>query len=248
MIYIATHKLFEVPRINGYIPLQVGAYKSNIEGYLHDDTCDNISVKNPNYCELTGLYWIWKNTADDFKGMVHYRRYFTQSLLGDKILRIDEIKELLKEYEMIVPYSIKHKGKTVRQQYSNSGFEKDIDTVEKVLLEMYPQYEKAFFDVMNGDRTYFYNMLVARKEVFDNYCKWLFSVLFQVEQRVDLTGYTDYQKRIFGFLSERLLTVYVIHNDIKVIEMGVDGKAYNQDVVHKVYRGLKRKIMYFTRN
>ena len=82
MIYIAAHKEFDVPRLENYVPLQVGAEGKEDLGFLRDNTGDNISVKNPNFCELTGLYWIWKNTNDEYKGVVHYRGYFCKSNLS----------------------------------------------------------------------------------------------------------------------------------------------------------------------
>ena len=68
MIYIATHKKFNVPNLNGYCALQVGAEGKEKYGYLRDNIGNHISGKNANYCELTGLYWIWKNTDDSYKG------------------------------------------------------------------------------------------------------------------------------------------------------------------------------------
>ena len=84
MIYIAAHKKFNVPQLDNYAVLQVGAQGKENLGYLQDNTGDNISYKNPNFCELTGLYWIWKNCDDEYKGLVHYRRYFGKSNLSSK--------------------------------------------------------------------------------------------------------------------------------------------------------------------
>ena len=75
-IYIAAHKKTELPQKDGYIPLQVGAALHDDLGYLKDDVGDNISSKNPNFCELTGLYYIWKNEKADIVGLSHYRRFF----------------------------------------------------------------------------------------------------------------------------------------------------------------------------
>ena len=66
MIYIAAHKKFNVPQLDNYAVLQVGAQGKENLGYLQDNTGDNISYKNPNFCELTGLYWIWKNCDDEY--------------------------------------------------------------------------------------------------------------------------------------------------------------------------------------
>lgn len=95
MIYIATHKKFNVPNLNGYCALQVGAEGKEKYGYLRDNIGNHISGKNANYCELTGLYWIWKNTDDSYKGLVHYRRYFGRNNLSNKISDICSYEYLL---------------------------------------------------------------------------------------------------------------------------------------------------------
>ena len=93
-IFIATHKKFDVPMSKYHVPLHVGREGKEDLGYLGDNTGDNISLKNPNYCELTGLYWIWKNVKDvDYIGLCHYRRYFL------KVRLVDDIKNLYKKIE-----------------------------------------------------------------------------------------------------------------------------------------------------
>ena len=76
-ILVAAHKTYWMPEDPVYFPLHVGAEGKADLGYVKDNSGDNISVKNPNFCELTGLYWAWKNLEADYVGLVHYRRYFT---------------------------------------------------------------------------------------------------------------------------------------------------------------------------
>ena len=78
-IFIIAHKECELPEIEGYVPLAVGSVgKEFPDNYLRDDKGDNISRKNDSYCELTGLYWLWRNCCKDYIGLVHYRRYFVK--------------------------------------------------------------------------------------------------------------------------------------------------------------------------
>ena len=186
MIYIATHKKFDTPKFENYIPLQVGAEGKEALGYLKDNTGDNISKMNPNFCELTGLYWIWKNCDDEYKGLVHYRRYFGKNNLSSKISDIytyNELIEMLKNADVILPY-VEHfkentKEEILRECCTSEIFEK----MENIIREKYPEYIKAFRDYFSQNKTVLFNMLFCRKELFDSYCEWLFDVLFALEKK-----------------------------------------------------------------
>lgn len=246
MIYIATHKKFNVPNEPGYIPIQVGTEGKTKLGYLVDNTGDNISVKNANYCELTGLYWIWKNTSDDYKGLVHYRRYFSNSLKANEILKERYILRALKKFDVILPFRYTMDKSLIDDYCEISGFKKDLESVREIILSKYPNYLNTYDNTMNNNKIYFYNMIIARKNVFDNYCEWLFSILFELEKKVDLLGYNDYQKRIYGFLSERLLNVYFDYNNYKVFECGVINTEEDWGTWKKIRTALKRVLIFRT--
>lgn len=235
MIYIITHKKFD-PYFQDpfhYKTLQVGNACAPIEEYLHDSTGDNISFKNPNYCELTGLYWMWKNdkeSPNDITGLVHYRRYFTNKL-GDflytyfnikpRILKWNVINNKLKSYDAIMPTKDKIFN-TVRGNYTNAHGDEDLDLCREAIEESHPEYLYAFDNVMNAHAYYYANMIICKKQLLDQYCEWLFSVMDVLEHKIDLNKYKDaYQRRVFGFLSERLLQVYVEKNQLKVKEFPV---------------------------
>ena len=85
VMIVAAHKAYRMPEDPMYLPLHVGKAGKSLElGFQGDDTGDNISEKNPEYCELTGLYWAWKNLDADYIGLSHYRRYFRGKRGGDK--------------------------------------------------------------------------------------------------------------------------------------------------------------------
>ena len=75
-IIVATHKPYEMPIDKMYMPIHVGAEGKDNIGFQRDDCGINISDKNYSFCELTGLYWAWKNIEFDYLGLVHYRRHF----------------------------------------------------------------------------------------------------------------------------------------------------------------------------
>lgn len=240
MIYIATHKRIDVPRVKGYAPLQVGAALREDFGYVKDNTGDNISEKNKNYCELTGLYWLWKNTSDDYVGLIHYRRYFCCSLSSKKMMSERFVKGRLKKFDIIVPRTYPLYA-SVEDQYLECGFKKDLDITGDVIKELYPEYYSDYVNVLKGTKIYFCNMFVAGRKVFDGYCKWLFDILFTLERRVDITGYTDFQQRIYGFISERLLAVYIIHNKLKAREVHLIKKGDKTKFPHSIKVAVKRK-------
>lgn len=224
MIYICTHKAFPVPDLEGYIPIRVGAAKPEIPGSCSDDTGDNIAEKNPNFCELTALYWIWKNTDDPFKGLVHYRRYFGKSNLSssrEKIFRYPELEEMIGAADIILPY-VEHFKQNAKEEILISCCTPEIFAeLRNVVKEETPEYLEDFDEFWSGNRSVLFNMMFSGKQVFDDYCSWLFRILFELEARIDISGFDSYRARIFGFLSERLLTVWVRHNRLKTIHLPV---------------------------
>lgn len=224
-IYVMAHKAFECPKDPVYIPMQVGAALHDDLGYLSDSTKDNISVKNPNFCELTGLYWVWKNDyKSDYVGLCHYRRYFLDT--NNNPISGDEFNRFFKNCEanglnvmVTSPKAIAMEGATVMDFYEGSGHNK-IDLIEarNSIERLTPEYLSYFDRVINGNATYFANMLVGKKSTVDDYCRWLFTILFDLEKNLDITGYDDYNKRVFGFVSERLLMVWLLKNKVTVQE------------------------------
>ena len=130
-IILVTHKEYDFPNAKYYIPIQVGkalsSHKLNIQG---DDVGDNISIKNSSFCELTALYWVWKNNFigdSDYVGFVHYRRYFSgeRERLGDKRISSDEeFFAVLKKYDCIVPKKRKYYIETIYNHYKNAHLAK----------------------------------------------------------------------------------------------------------------------------
>ena len=215
-IFTITHVPFTPPTDPIYVPLQVGRINHPDYGYLGDDTGDNISAKNPYYSELTGLYWIWKNKADsDYLGLCHYRRYFLND--SGELMQESEYESILSEYDVMVSQSRlgAYDYKTI---YSRSHDIRNLELTEEVIRELYPDYITTFQEVIADNRCYVGNLFVAPKELFCSYCEWLFSIFFAMEDRIDTSGYDDYHKRLFGFLSEQLLIVWIKHNHLSYYE------------------------------
>ena len=218
-----------------YLPIHVGKSTSkqnlNITG---DDTGDNISSKNSSYCELTGMYWAWKNLKNiDYIGLCHYRRYFdfnNSSTIGyfNKELNTlyfstfnfnvpDKLKSELKNGCIVLPKTESLKL-SLYTEYCLFHISEDLRTLEKIIENNCEEkYVIAFEKVIyNNNEIYPCNMFLLNWEEFDKYCNWLFSILEKVEKLINIDDYDSYQKRIFGFMAERLLNIYVVANNLNI--------------------------------
>lgn len=215
-IFAITHVPFTPPEDDIYIPLQVGHSLHKDYGYLGDDTGDNISDRNPYYSELTGLYWIWKNYTDtDYLGLCHYRRYFLNAHGG--LMSETDYMEILSRYDVIVsrPRISEYDYRTV---YARSHDIRNLDMTGEIIRNLYPDYYPVFQTVISDHRCYIGNLFVASRAHFYSYCEWIFPIFFALEKQIDVTCYDDYHKRVFGFLSEQLLIVWVRKNNLTYYE------------------------------
>lgn len=245
---VATHKKYWMPKDEVYLPIHVGKEGKQDLGYIGDNTGDNISIKNPNYCELTAIYWAWKNLKADYIGLVHYRRYFTkhnfrncEKKKQDILLRSD-FENILKDVDIIVPDKRKYYIETNRSHYNHAHYEKDLDETENIIKEIYPDYSIAFEKVMSRTWAHMFNMFVMRKDYFDEYCEWLFTILFELEKRIDISNYTVTEARVFGFVSELLLDVWLETKEIKYKEVNVSFME-KQNWLKKGEAFLRRKFI-----
>lgn len=218
-IFTMTHKKFEQPKDPIYMPLHVGRAGGEDYGYAGDDTGDNISEKNCYYGELTGMYWVWKNVrTTDYVGICHYRRYFCTE--EGRIFSEKDYLSILKEYDIITSKKLKLNF-SYFDGYAGDYNIFDLVTTGEAIRQMYPEYYDAFERLVHGNGTYFGNMLVTSKELYDEYSAWLFSIFAEVEKKIDASGYDDYHKRVYGFISEFLLLVWVEVKGLKVYECKV---------------------------
>ncbi len=241
-ILVATHKPYWMPEDGIYLPMQVG-FADDL-GFTRDNTGDNISSKNKNYCELTALYWAWKNLEADYIGLAHYRRHFTLKKGSDKHelpITGKELEPLLKDYDVILPRKRYYYIETSYSQYVHAHHKEDLDLTEKILCEKYPEYLDAYKEVMGKTSGHRFNMFIMKKDVFDGYCSWLFDILFELEKRLDISTYSTNDARVFGFVGERLLDVWITRNKITYKEIPYVFME-NQNWIKKGGAFVKRKF------
>lgn len=191
-IYVVSHKDIRMPEGNIYIPVQVGPAKDDFSGFVRDNTGENISEKNPNYCELTAQYWAWKNRKADVKGLVHYRRLFSKGkrMLGaslekkyENVLDEKTLVDVMKKHDAILPKKRNYYIETLWSHYEHSHKIEGLEETRKVIAEKYPDYLMKFDEVMKRRSAHMFNMIIAKDKVFSAYSEWLFDVLGEVEKR-----------------------------------------------------------------
>lgn len=215
LIVVATHKKYEMPNDKMYCPLQMGADISHADlGYARDNQGENISVKNSSFCELTGLYWAWKNIQTDYLGLVHYRRYFSlqkREKSFDKVLALREAENLFQKYKIILPRRQKYYIETLYSHYKHTHYVVTLDTAFAILSEMQPDYVQDYKRAVRRRSGYMFNMFIMPKVLSDEYCEWLFPILFELENKIGELQLSTYQGRFYGRVSEILFNVWIAH-------------------------------------
>lgn len=254
-IFIAYHKPNRLFKNKILIPIHVGREHYIMQNYKNqqdindkkwllkhtvgDNTGDNISLKNPNYCELTALYWIWKNTKSDYVGLFHYRRLLKLTEKGLNYTET-EIKQLFNKYDIILPKKFCCEY-PMKEHYYKDHRQKDFDTTINILKQKYPNYTTDIENTIHNKSFYTCNIFISKKAWADKYCNWLFDILFEVDKNIDIPN-DPYQKRVFGFLSERLFNIYIAHeirtNNLKFLEVpviNVSSDGFNSKILQNIF-------------
>lgn len=264
-ILVCCHKKCEIPNNDVFLPIQVGASISDIDlGMQRDDlvssqACDNISSKNKSYCELTAVYWAWKNIKKlypdlEYIGLNHYRRYFCfdkTDVFEDVIVEsLSELKNYKLDFVRLSNWLLNKKAIVAKERiypfplfvdYCICHISSDIKLLRKIVHDLCPDYDESFYRViMRGNELSHYNMFVMDWNSFDSYCKWLFPILAEVERLINIENYSASQKRIFGYMAERLFNVWLFKNEVKLKKLNV----YKYDDTKPVKNPLAKRIFY----
>lgn len=230
-LFMVYHK--DSPRLDAYpfVPIQVGP-APDIPGIEYrDDFNDSIAAKNPNFCELTAQYWIWKNVKADYVGLMHYRRLIPFNGCSDWTFtdfspvtcrrfgwNAESVEKLLAKYDILMPPNdwVFPPGEPyhIMTPYEFHCYEHrkgDIDAALAAIRDVTPEFaDYADRALCKSHHECFGNICVMRKDLFDAYSEWLFKVLFEVERRIEIPANKE-EARLFGFLSERLVMVWLLY-------------------------------------
>ncbi|MCX2717306.1 DUF4422 domain-containing protein [Helicobacter sp. MIT 21-1697] len=191
-----------------------------------------MSTLNPYFCELTAMYWAWKNLEADYYGLFHYRRVFDftpntffwrlksafvpkSRVIAKYHLDSAFITSYLQTHhiDIIIPKPLSLRpDRNAYEAFAKGGHNiKDLDKAIAYIKETYPYMSDSITATLftNGAKMCYWNMAIWRKEIFFAYCEWLFDVFFAVQKQIDYISYDAYQSRIFGFLGERLFNVWL---------------------------------------
>lgn len=218
-IIIATHKKYEMPKDDMYLPLHVGAEGKVDEnnrpldlGYQKDNTGENISELNASYCELTGLYWAWKNLDEDFIGLSHYRRHFCIKKSKrdfENVLSYKEIEPYLDSIRAFVPQKRKYYIESLYSHYAHTHYAEHLDVVREIIQKDYPSYLKSFDKIVKQTSGYMFNMMIMQRDLLDDYCTWLFDILFKAGEKINVGNENAFQGRFYGRISEIIFNVWL---------------------------------------
>ena len=236
-IIIAAHKQYQMPTDEMYLPLQVGASGKQSIGYQRDDDGENISYLNPGFCELTGLYWAWKNLSSEYLGLVQYRRYFSfhphQKDKWSAVLKQSEIEKYFGKIKIFVPQKRIYYIETLYSHYAHTHYASQLDETKKIIAQIYPDYLESLDKVQKRLWGYMFNMMIMERNLYCEYCSWLFDILFELKARIGNQAEKEldsYQQRLYGRISEIIFNVWL---DRKVSQGEIQTKEIKEiPVIH----------------
>ena len=212
-VIVAAHKEYRMPTDELYLPVQVGAAGKESIGFQRDDEGENISALNPYFCELTGLYWAWKNLDADHIGLAHYRRHFASRPHSrdpwECVLKKRDIAADLGTVRVFVPGKRRYWIETLYSHYAHTHQAAQLDETCQIIAEKCPEYLDAFDRVCARRWGYMFNMMILERGLLDAYCAWLFDILFELRRRLGEDGLTPFQSRYYGRVSEIIFNVWL---------------------------------------
>ena len=244
-MFVVTHKEIDKKLLPNYDFFYVNSVLNHFEDKKFNDAMyiDNISTKNYSFCELTALYEFAKlsNFFENI-GLSHYRRFFAGSLidlLKDKPISVKKLNRFLKNKDIILPNCIRLDN-NVYEHFDKHHYIKDLEVMANVTIKLYPEYEKELRKFFGMKKMVCFNMFYCSANLMQKYISWLFPILFELENKIDISSYDPYQKRLFGFLAERLFNVWLLKNKPRAKYLYINNTSVN--AIHKIMPFFKQTI------
>ena len=265
-ILLCCHKKSVLPHDDIFLPIHAGKALSNIDLSIQGDNealgkiCDNISKKNKSYCELTALYWAWKNIETlypqlEYIGLNHYRRYFDFSNKAKKLLEHKDVLHI-EDYSLAGLYNLSLENTVITAKkptlplpvfidYERNHIKEDYEILKAAVRDNFPEYYYSFCYIFELHNEYApYNMFIMPIALFKEYCTWLFALLAIVERKIDLSTRNDYQGRVFGFMGERLLNVFLYKKGVTIKRCSVLQYMESKEIQKIIPYKIRNTIMF----
>lgn len=233
-IFIPYFNIVPVYSTDVFHPIFIGEVNSKLHtDALQDNSGENIFQKSKLYGELSAYYWVWKNflsTAEsNYVGFCQFYHFLDFSInitntAAFKLIYLDEFKDVfekyteeniskfIQEYDVVLPTQIPLKT-NLYAQYLKNHKKEDLDLTFDVIKEIYPQYTNAINDVMLSNFMFTFGNFVMKKDVFSNFCQWLFNLLNSVEEKINWNEYGRYKDIVSSvFITERLFNIWLSYN------------------------------------
>jgi hypothetical protein len=214
-----------------YFNIQCGREGSHLDlGMQPDNTGDNISAENRYWSEITGLYWAWKNfEKTKYVGLCSYRRFFNLKESSEPLSIVDaasarselekidymSVVKIFEENDIILPVAYKYPW-SIRRVCSKNYNDQDFSILERYIMQHESEYYEDYkYFMYNSNKMIGHNMFIMRWDDFQDYCAWVFGILIPLSKEIDPTNYPINQVRVFGYMHELLLSVYIRKRKMK---------------------------------
>tara|TARA_B100000989_G_scaffold295657_1_gene277171 strand:- start:22 stop:873 length:852 start_codon:yes stop_codon:yes gene_type:complete len=215
-----------------FFEIQCGKAESDINLPMQGDNLgENISIENKYWSEITGLYWAWKNIEKvKYIGLCSYRRFFnftekssplvlTSAKRAKKAIQsIDysQLDEIFHSHDILLPVPYTYAwniNSIIKKNYNKEDFE----LLEEYIKNFHPAYYDSYLSVVY-DRNFLagHNMFIMKWDDFKHYCDWVFDILFAMQDKIKPKDYPIHQIRVFGYMHELLLSVYVEKRKMRI--------------------------------
>ena len=157
------------------------------------------------------------------------------------IRNIEKVEQLLQKYDVLLPKKRNYYIETNYSHYIHAHHKEPLDKTREIIEKSYPAYLTAFDKVMKSRKAHMFNMFIMKADAFDSYCNFMFGVLEKLENEIDISDYSVQEARVFGYISELLMDVwlYTTNESYKEIPWGQIGP---KQLVKKAISFVNRKF------